>query len=146
MNQQIIDGILVTRPTQDDILNLKVGDLAPDCFGRMSKVVEIYALSKDVKGKWFVCYYVEFGPNAKISESLKEGEPLSTVPATAKWSRSENIPKWEGYKTVERSRMDDLMAKRQMQIAQNAPKSFAPTVHAVQPRKRRVQSSISKMK
>lgn len=98
MNQRIIDGILVTRPTRDDVLNLQVRDLAPDCFGAMKPVTEIFGRGVNVHGKVFVCYCVEFGEpgtTSTISEGMTEEEPVATLPAVSRWHRSENFPRWE---------------------------------------------------
>jgi hypothetical protein len=93
MNQRIVDGILITRPTREDIESLKIGDLAPDCFGNVSKVVTIFAKKEDISGKLFACYYVEFGSNGgTISNSIKEGEPVPTIPATSKYFSTRFYP------------------------------------------------------
>ena len=61
-------------PEADDVRNLKVGAVAPGCFGD-SEVTEIYALQQDLHGAWFVCYYVRHGSNnGTMSESMKAGE------------------------------------------------------------------------
>ena len=61
-------------PTRDEIANLKVGDLAPDAFGKPVRVTEIFARREDAKGRLFVCYYTEHGVNGSISNSMKEDE------------------------------------------------------------------------
>jgi hypothetical protein len=68
-----IEDMTAYKPTREDILNLEVGDVAPYTFGE-SRVTEITAKSTDINGKWFVCYYVQYGDNAQMSHSLKEGE------------------------------------------------------------------------
>lgn len=92
MRQATIDGVLITRPTRQDILGLQVGDLAPNCFGTMSRVTRIYGRGDDIKGKAFVCYYTENGPHSEVSNSLKEDETLATVPLTIKYKRAELAP------------------------------------------------------
>lgn len=92
MRHAIIDGILVVRPTREDVQNLKVGDMAPNCFGKMAAVVSIFAQRDDIKGKAFVCYYTENGPGSTISGSMKEDETFCSIPVTAKWHRTENVP------------------------------------------------------
>lgn len=63
-----------------DVRNLKVGDFAPDCFGDMSEVTEIYGQQVDIKGNPFVCYYTKFSDNgSNISNSMKSGELLRTT-------------------------------------------------------------------
>jgi len=93
MKQITYDGLLFTKPTRKAVENLKVGDLAPDCFGRMNKVTSITYHGDDIHGKAYVGYYVEFGDNAQISGSLKEDEILATVPLTAKYIRRDLYPK-----------------------------------------------------
>jgi hypothetical protein len=66
-------------PTREDVLGLNVGDLAPNCFGEMRAVTEIFGSGINVSGKAFVCYYAEFGPNSTMSHSLVEGEKVSIV-------------------------------------------------------------------
>lgn len=88
MRHAVIEGILLVRPTRADILALRVGDLAPNCFGKLARVTEIHAQQDDIKGKAFVCYYIEFGDNGStMSGSLKEDETLATVPTTSRWKR-----------------------------------------------------------
>lgn len=63
------------RPTRAEIDALQVGQLAPDCFGRLAEVKSIYARSDDINGKRFVCYYTVFGSGGSTcSMSQKEGE------------------------------------------------------------------------
>lgn len=85
------DGVLITTPTREDVLNLKVGDLAPDCFGNMKRVVDIYAQKDDVHGKAFVCYYTVWSDNAKMSHSIKEDETVATIPLVNKYKRSQSV-------------------------------------------------------
>jgi hypothetical protein len=66
-------------PTRDDVTSLKVGDMAPNCFGRMAQVSEITCQRDDVNGKAFVCFYAIYGSNGTMSGSLKEDEILRTV-------------------------------------------------------------------
>lgn len=63
-------------PTREYVMSLKVGDMAPDCFGKLAKVTSVYAQRDDINGKAFVCYYTAFGETSTISASLKEGELL----------------------------------------------------------------------
>jgi hypothetical protein len=76
-------------PTRSEIEALKEGDLAPDCFGQWRRVTRIYARGDDVNGKAYVCFYTEFGQNASITNSLKEGEINRTVGLTAKYTSHE---------------------------------------------------------
>jgi len=84
------DGVILWRPEKNEIVGLKVGDVALDVFGGFSKVVEITCMRQDVKGKWFVHYYTDFGPGSRISHSAKEGEIVATIPLIEKYHRSEN--------------------------------------------------------
>ena len=92
MRQKTIEGILVTKPTREDIENLNVGDLAPDCFGEMREVLAISHRGEDVNGKLFVTFYVSRSESSRISSSLKEDEIKATLPITLKWDRCENVP------------------------------------------------------
>lgn len=94
MRSRTIDGILVVKPTRDDILSLQVGDLAPTCFGTMARVVDIFGRGDDVHGRAYVCYYTEWGTNARLSHSLSEDEIVPTVPLTARFHRIDLVP-WE---------------------------------------------------
>lgn len=60
--------------TKEDIDNIQVGDFIPNCFGKMSEVVEIYHKGEDVNGKKFACTYLKFTSNSTINESIKEDE------------------------------------------------------------------------
>jgi len=90
MRQQTIDGILVTRPTRQDIAALEVGDLAPDCFGGMSVVTEIFGRGEDIHGDLYVCYYTKHGENGAISGSMTQDETVPTVPVTRRWQRAQS--------------------------------------------------------
>lgn len=72
-------------PTRDQVNSLKVGDLALDCFGRWSTVVEITCRRDDIHGRRFVCFYTSFGPTSRISASMKEGELVRTVATTGRY-------------------------------------------------------------
>ncbi len=76
-------------PTRAEIEAIKEGDLAPDCFGQWRRVIKIFARGDDVNGKAYICYYTEFGANASISNSLKEGEINRTVGLTGKYTSHE---------------------------------------------------------
>ena len=80
--------IIARMPTTADVANLKVGDLAPDCFGRMSRVTRIFARKEDINGNLFVCYYCAMNENdtaengCGCSASMKAGELVRTVALT----------------------------------------------------------------
>jgi hypothetical protein len=60
------------KETREFIRSLKVGDLAPNCFGQMKKVTNIFASGIDRHGKEFICFYAEFSTAAKMSMTLTE--------------------------------------------------------------------------
>lgn len=64
------------------IANLQEGDMAPDFAGRMRRVSHISYKNEDVNGRLFVGYATEFGDRSTVSNSVKEGEVLRTVPLT----------------------------------------------------------------
>jgi hypothetical protein len=77
-------------PTRSEVLNLRPGDLALDCFGRWARVVSIHARRDDVHGRAFACFYLEFGPRGStISGSMKEGELVRTVALTRLYNSAE---------------------------------------------------------
>ena len=93
IRHEVIDGLLIVKPTREDVQNLKVGDLAPNCFGQFSRVTEIYAQRDNIHGKAFVCFYTEFGSNGStISGNLVEDEIVPTIPLTSRYLRSEHYP------------------------------------------------------
>ncbi len=93
MNQKTIDGLLITKPTRQDVDSLKVGDIAPNCFGDNGIVREITYRGVDIHGKLYVGYYVTWhDETSRISSSLKEDEVLSTLPLTNRFNRRENYP------------------------------------------------------
>lgn len=93
MRQQVINQVLVTRPTRDDILSLQVGDLAPDCFGKMSPVTSITYRGTNVKGKAFIGYYTAFGDNnGAISGSMVEDETVPTIQITHAFKQARLAP------------------------------------------------------
>lgn len=76
-------------PERDDILNLKVGDKAPNCFGGDGIVTKIYCLRPDIHGKWFVCYYAQNASGLVCSMSMKENELIRTVRASDLFTSAE---------------------------------------------------------
>lgn len=62
----------VEFPTRDQVESLRVGDVAPDCFGGLSPVVEIFARGDDIEGRAFVCYYSSVRGTLKVSNSMKQ--------------------------------------------------------------------------
>lgn len=93
INHKVIDGLLVVKPTRQDIESLQVGDYAPNCFGKFGKVNEISYRGIDVNGKAYVGYYVQWhGDDSSISESIKEDNIVMTVPLSNKYGIAKNIP------------------------------------------------------
>jgi hypothetical protein len=43
-------------------------------WSRPTRVVEVFARKDDINGKAFVCFYTEFGENARLSGGAKEGD------------------------------------------------------------------------
>jgi hypothetical protein len=66
-------------PTREDVQAIEIGSMAPSCFGDLHEVVEVTAKREDIHGKLFCCYYTEFGPTSRISNSVKEDELLRDV-------------------------------------------------------------------
>jgi hypothetical protein len=76
-------------PTKQDILAIEVGGIAPDFTGKLKKVTEITAKKRDINGKWFCCYYTEFGKMGSISHSLKEDKLDLTLPLCNEYTSHE---------------------------------------------------------
>lgn len=65
--------------TRQQIENLKVGDLLPNCFGQMKPITKINHIGYDVNGKLFITFYQKFGSTSEMSNSIKEGNELFTI-------------------------------------------------------------------
>lgn len=77
-------------PSRDDVRNLKVGDLAPDCFGNIKPVLSITFAGDDIHGKAYVGYYTQLvNGDGKVSMSIKEDEIVSTVRASDLFTSAE---------------------------------------------------------
>lgn len=70
---------ITTTPTREQIDNLMVGDIVPNCFGELRPITTIHAKREDINGKLFACFYTKFGDNSALSGSLKEGEAIITL-------------------------------------------------------------------
>ena len=82
--------ISVYFPSRENIENLKVGDMAPDPFGKESRVTRIYSQGKLTKNNLaFVLYYVEFGPHSEMSMDMVEDTIPRTVDLSAKLKSAE---------------------------------------------------------
>lgn len=83
------------KPSRKYVENLKVGDLAVNPYGGLSKVVKISYRGETVKtlrqegGKAFVGVELEHGENATITTSYKEGELVSTIPLSSQFTSAE---------------------------------------------------------
>ena len=63
--------------TKAIVETLAVGDLVPNCFGKLKKVTRItYRGVSSVDGMAFVGFYQEFSENSEMSNSLREGDAL----------------------------------------------------------------------
>ena len=97
--------MIAFRPNKEWIENLKVGDMALDCFGNVSEVVEIFCRSVVVKtGRIFVGYYTKLDDTSKISHTATEGEIVPTLPLTNKYNRIDNVPEEIVTETLNRGR------------------------------------------
>lgn len=76
-------GVICLVPTREQVEQLQVGDEAPDCFGKMRKVVNVYHRSyQPTSGLQYVLYNTEFGPNSRITGDLTENTLLRTIALT----------------------------------------------------------------
>jgi len=76
-------------PDRQWIEDLRVGDLAMDCFGNEAIVERISYRDKDVNGRAFIGVYLAFGERATVSDSYKEGELHRTVKISHLYSSHE---------------------------------------------------------
>lgn len=82
-------------PTRDDVTGIKVGDLAPDCFGKLSRVTRISYSGEDKSGLAFVGYFTAMSDKdtpengCGCSNSIKEGRLIRTVALTGLFNSSE---------------------------------------------------------
>lgn len=67
---------ITTAPTAQQIELLKIGDIVPNVFGKLSPVTKITHKGTDINGKKFACFYTQFSDSATMSGSIKEGEEL----------------------------------------------------------------------
>ncbi len=74
-------------PTRLDIESLSVGDMAMDCFGKVSQVSQITHRGITLSGKAFILYYTASPTgNGQISMSMKEDELVRHVGTSAKFT------------------------------------------------------------
>lgn len=75
---------ITSTPTKDQLINLMIGDLVPNCFGKLRPVTQIHHRGTDINGKYFVCFYTQYSDNSSMSGSLKEDSEIFTLyPVTA---------------------------------------------------------------
>lgn len=86
--------VYARMPELADVENLQVGDLAPDCFGKLAKVTRIFHRGTDINGKRFVCYYTSINDKDialgnGYSGSMKVDELIRTVALTGIFTSAE---------------------------------------------------------
>lgn len=72
-------SLSVYFPTREDVQGLKLGDLAPNVFGKLARVTSISVQCDDVNGKAFACYAVQWGEHWTMTNSIKQDEIFRTV-------------------------------------------------------------------
>lgn len=82
-------GPVLFVPTLEDVLGLKVGDDALDCFGKWSHVTAISYVGSDVQHQAFVGFYTATGPTSSMSGSYKVGDLVRTVAVTKLFTSNE---------------------------------------------------------
>jgi len=77
-------------PSRQFVSNLKVGDKAPDCFGKWREVTDIIDRFEDPSGRLVVNYYTDFGRSAmRLSGFLVENLLHRSIPLKARYSASQ---------------------------------------------------------
>jgi hypothetical protein len=85
---RVLASAVARVPTRQDVEDLKAGGLAPDCFGRISRVTRIFARREDKDGRLFACYYCAMSERdttlngCGCSADMKEGELVRTLALT----------------------------------------------------------------
>jgi hypothetical protein len=82
-------GNLLYMPTREEVESVKEGDLLLSCFGRMERVKNVAYRGTDIHGRAYVGVYLEWGADASISSSYKEGELFITVPLSFAYKSDE---------------------------------------------------------
>jgi len=67
------------RFSKEDIENITIGDILPNCFGQMKEVIEITFRGKTPKGKLFVGVRQQFSDNSTLTNTYIEGEYPSII-------------------------------------------------------------------
>lgn len=89
MKNERNSGPALFIPTLDDIAKIRVGELAPDCFGRMARIVDVACIKADIHGAMFACYSTAHGPRSSISMSIKVGKLTRTVATSRAYTSAE---------------------------------------------------------
>jgi len=80
---------IIFKPAKAWIENLREGDLAPDCFGRLAEVVRVSYRGTDTLGREFVGVDLLFGERGTISDSYKAGRIHRSVPLCNRYTSAE---------------------------------------------------------
>jgi hypothetical protein len=81
-------------PTEEEVANLKVGDLAPSSLGAdengLGKVIKITYRGVDINGKPFVGFSTEWhGPGSSVTNSMKVDELVRTLHYCRRYTSAE---------------------------------------------------------
>ena len=77
------------RPTRNDVETLQIGFLAPNPYGTLGRVVEIFSRGTDPNNRVYVGYYTETGAGGKVSSWMKEDEVYMSLPVCTKYGTKE---------------------------------------------------------
>jgi|WetSurMetagenome_2_1015567.scaffolds.fasta_scaffold494268_1 hypothetical protein len=87
---ECVEGINYFVPTRKEVEELREGDAALDCFGKLRRVMRITYRGVDIYGRAYVGFYTAFGENGgSISHSYKEGELVRTVALSNRYTSAE---------------------------------------------------------
>lgn len=76
-------------PTRPEIEAIQVGALAPNCFGYLARVSEVFGRGTDINGNRYVCYKTELGAGSTITASLTEGQVVRHIGLSAAFTATE---------------------------------------------------------
>src|SRR4051812_46997647 len=71
-------SVLAYLPEAEDVLNLKVGDEAPDAFGKLNPVTKISIRGGDT----YVHYYTKLSSNSEVSNTMAVGSLMLSLHLT----------------------------------------------------------------
>jgi hypothetical protein len=77
------------KPSRKYVESLKVGDLAVNPYGRLSKVVKITFRGDDTNGRAYVGVELENGEFSTITNSYKQGELVRTLALSAQFTSTQ---------------------------------------------------------